>query len=495
MVMANMRDKRFIQIVLWVVIAAFIGTIFIAWGMKSYGDKTGVTDPNTAASVGDQKVSYDQFYKAAESYNDTLEAAGCQASSPEYRQVRRKVLDSLINQAILRETAQKMGLQVSKEEIIANIMREQAFQDQNRKFDKEQYVRVLEANNLTPDQFESGLRENLINQRIRGILDESVIYTPSELQRFGDLLNRELRAKYVALDQTAFEKAVKVDADSLRRYFEDNQDRYNKPERAKLRHILLATKGEIAADMVTLTQKAEDLRKQLAAKKLTFTEAAKQYSQDPGTKDKGGELGWVQRGMMVEPFEVAAFRLAKGEISKPVTTQFGVHLIQLEDYDKGSKAVLANIRAQVEKEYRASEGSKKMQGLLLRLALRLEDGKKLADAATELGLKVQETAWFTRASGLKEWKDSKYAADSLLEKQLGEWEGPLRIGKNSVVFEISEEKNIAAKPEQLLKQQAELQSRYTALLKDRWMKDFYENQRAKLKIKINARDEATGEKR
>lgn len=492
MVMGSMREKKFIQVVLWVVIAAFVGTIFIAWGMKSYATKSGNDDPNTAAVVGHQKVSYDEFYKAMENFNSQLESAGCDPTSPEFKQVRRKVLDGLVDDAILRETAAKLGLSVSNEELAANIMREQAFLDSNRRFSKERYLQVLESNNLTSDQFESGLRQNILNQRIRGVLNESVLYTPAELQRFGTLLHRDLKARYVALDPAVFEKSVTLSHDNLERYFEDNQDRYNKPERAKLRHILLQAGPEAGAtELAGLAKQAADLRQQILSKKITFAEAAKKFSKDPGTKDKGGELGWVTRGMMVAPFENAAFKLAKGELSQAVTTQFGVHLIQLEDYDKGKKATLESIRPQLEKDYRKSEGTKKLQGLLLRLALRLQDGKSLTDAAKELNLPVKETAWFNRAGGLKEWKGSKDAAETLAEKQLGDWDGPLQVGKMEAVFEISAEKSSPVKTEDLMKEMGDLQARYVELLKRRWMEDFFTKEKAELKVKIRLKDDDT----
>jgi peptidyl-prolyl cis-trans isomerase D len=490
MVMGNMREKRFIQIVLWILIVAFVGTIFIAWGMKSYGDKSLTGDPNVVASVGNQKVSYNEFYKAMENYNEQLESAGCETNSPENKQVRLKVLDGLIDQAVLRETATRMGLQVSEDEVAANIMREQAFLDQNRKFSKEQYLKVLEANNLTAKDFEDGLRQNLLTQRVRSILKESVIYTPDELERFGHLINRDLKASYITLDPKSFEKSVTVTTDLLRRYFEDHHDQWDKPERAKLRHILLAFGPEAGAtEKADLSKKVEDIRKQIADKKITFADAVKKYSQDPGSKTKGGELGWVNRGMMVAPFEDAAFKLAKGELSKPVTTQFGIHLIQLEDYDKGKKAVFDASRAIVEKNYRETEGAKKMQGLLLRFMLRLESGKKLADAAAELKLDVKQTDWFNRTKGFKEWKNTQHVADQLAQKQLGEWDGPAKVGTVEAVFEIAAEKENAITQQDLLKEQAELQSRYNQILQDRWSKNFFEKERTNLKVKINMKDE------
>jgi len=493
MVMGSMREKRFIKIVLWVVIAAFVGTIFIAWGMKSYGDKTLTGDPNVVAKVGNQKIEYTDLYKAMENYNEQLDSAGCESNSPENKQVRLKVLDSLIDQAVLRETALRMGLQVSEDEVAANIMREQAFLDQNRKFSKDQYLKVLEANNLTAKDFEDGLRRNLLSQRIRSIMKESVIYTPDELQRFGDLLNRDLKAHYVALDQKVFETSVTVTTENLRRYFEDHHEQWDKPERAKLRHILLAFGPEAGAtEKAELSKKAEDLKKQIAEKKITFADAAKKYSQDPGSKDKGGELGWVNRGMMVASFEDAAFKLAKGELSKPVTTQFGIHLIQLEEYDKGKKAVFEASRAVIEKSYREAEGAKKMQGLLLRFMLRLESGKNMTTAASELKLDMKQTDWFNRTKGFKEWKNSQHAADQLAQKQLGEWDGPVKLGTVNVVFEIAEEKAKPATQEELLKEQGELQTRYTQILQDRWLKNFFEKERSNLKVRINMKDDLAG---
>jgi peptidyl-prolyl cis-trans isomerase D len=490
MVMGSMREKRFIKIVLWVVIAAFVGTIFIAWGMKSYGDKTLTSDPNVVAKVGNQKIEYTDLYKSMENYNEQLDSAGCETNSPENKQVRLKVLDSLIDQAVLRETALRMGLQVSEDEVAASIMREQAFLDQNRKFSKEQYLKVLDANNLTPKDFEDGLRRNLLSQRIRSIMKESVIYTPDELQRFGDLLNRDLQAHYVALDQKSFEKSVTVTTENLRHYFDDHHDQWDKPERAKLRHILFAFGPEAGAtEKAEMSKKAEDLSKQIAEKKITFAEAAQKYSQDPGSKNKGGELGWVTRGMMVASFEDAAFKLAKGELSKPVTTQFGIHLIQLEEYDKGKKAVFESSRAMVEKNYRETEGAKKMQGLLLRFMLRLESGKKMALAASELKLDMKQTDWFNRTKGFKEWKNSQHVAGQLAQKQLGEWDGPVKLGTVNVVFEISDEKAKPNTQEELLKEQGDLQDRYIQLLQDRWLKNFLEKERSNLKVRINMKDD------
>jgi len=485
MVMASMREKRFIQIILWSLIVAFVATIFVAWGMKNTLGETR-KDPNVVAEVGESQVTYTELNQALQPYNEQMAANGDDSQSADNKLIRKRVIDGLVDQAILRETGRTMKLTVPDEELQAALQREPAFQDENRRFNKDRYLQALQGANLRPEEFEESLRQSILAQKIRAVLQDSVLYTPPEVARFADRISRDLKAQYVPFDAVKMGQSLKSTDADLNRYFEDHRSRWDKPERAKLRHILLTVGDKSTPEEVESAKKTlEGYRKQILEKKSTFADLAKRFSQDTGSGKKGGELGWITRGMTVPDFEDAAFKLAKGEMSQPVKTQFGYHLIQLEDYEKAKRATLASVRPEVEKAWRQDETEKRIQVLQSRLTNRLNSGDALAKAAGDLKLDLHETGWFNRTKGIAEWKDSKSAAESLSVLHVGEWRGPLSLGKNQqVVFEISQDRENPPTKEQLAKMQSTVQALLMDEKQDEWMKAFMKEQRKALKIKI-----------
>jgi peptidyl-prolyl cis-trans isomerase D len=191
--------------------------------------------------------------------------------------------------------------------------------------------------------------------------------------------------------------------------------------------------------------------------------------------------------MTVAPFEEAAFRLARGELSKPVRSQFGFHLIRLDDHEKERRAEFQTVRSEVEKSFREEESQRRLRSLARRLTLRLEAGESLAKAAEGLKLPMQTTGWFDRKSGIAGWKEAHNAVEALATRRPGQWLGPLYLGKDRQgVFEVTDEKE-APLPKTLDPQERALvENRLMDEKRSEWLEAFLKEQRKVLNVRVKA---------
>ncbi len=482
--MRTLRDKKTMHVILWLLIAAFvIGFLFLAsgrWLMKG-----NTQDPNTLAQIGDQKISYSDFDKAYQpAYDNLFGRAEIEPSPEQTKHLKEEVLNQLIDEAILEKTAEKLGLSVSMDEVASAIQKSSYFQDESGKFDANIYFKLLQQNNLTPALFEASQQRQMLIQKIQGLLDQSYLYAPSDVESFKTFLNRDLKASYISLSPSSYEKNITVHESDLQDYFEAHRERYDIKEQAKARHILISVPSTAGmADQAKAKQTLDDLRSQILAGKTTFAAAAIKFSQDTGSGKKGGELGWLDRGMTVKEFDETLFHLKKGEISQPVQTKFGYHLIQLEDYQGAHKSEFSEVRGKVEKQYRQEKAINQIIALSGQIGSKLQLHETLEQIGKELSLTVSQTLWFNRRAEIPHLKDSLSAAETLSDLYTGQWKGPLSIGESQYFFQVTEEK-----PAQPLKKEdpSDLARIYETFKKDRvnlWLKDFLEEQRKELKVK------------
>lgn len=204
--MRQLRDKKTMQVILWLLIAAFvIGFLFLAGGRWMMKDDT----RNLVAQVGERNITYAEFDQAYKPASERLYSAKeAEPSSGEVAALKKQVLERLIDNAILEKTAKDMGINVSIEEIAASIQRQPYFTGDDGKFDRNRYMKVLQDNQLTPDEFEAAQGQQILLQKIHAILDDSMLYTSDDLAEYGNLLNRQLKASYVVLAEKNFEKDI-----------------------------------------------------------------------------------------------------------------------------------------------------------------------------------------------------------------------------------------------------------------------------------------------
>ncbi len=235
-------------------------------------------------------------------------------------------------------------------------------------------------------------------------LRSAVDATPEQLQEYFDSNRLRYRQaerrplKIMTVSPEAAEQEYEISDAEIELYYSQNQYRFEQPERAKLRHILFMTTDKSEEETEEARRKAEEVLGQLQSGS-DFAELAKEHSEDPGNADNGGDLGWVSRGDMVPAFEDASFGLQVGELSpQPVKTEFGYHLIRLDERESGSIKPLSEVREVIRGDLVAERSQSDRYALMERaLETAQQTGTALESAASQLGLPYQEFPPFARS--------------------------------------------------------------------------------------------------
>jgi peptidyl-prolyl cis-trans isomerase D len=319
----------------FVIVPAFILWMVFEVGMEA----TGVGGrPGEIGRVNGQVISaeawqstYDQLFQQAQQQGPV--------TSEVTRQIRQDTWDQLVTSTLLQQEMTRRGIRVTDEEIrwaaenmpAPWLAQEEIFQTDGR-FDLRKYQEFLRGPTVTRDmyaQLEQYYREAIPQQKLLRQLTAGHHVTDVELWRLFRDRTETVTVEYVALDVARLVPGdVSVSDDEVRRHFEANRDRFQRPEQARFTIAYLPLQIDEADRRATL-QRAGELRQELVDG-ADFAAVAQRESRDPGSAQAGGDLGTFARGQMVAPFDSAAFSLPIGEISEPVVTQFGVHLIQVQ---------------------------------------------------------------------------------------------------------------------------------------------------------------------
>jgi len=479
--LSTLRDKKTMQIVLWGLVVAFVATIFIAWGAGSSLQRNN-NDPNVVAKVGSETITYSDLDKVYQPELDRLyNTLGETPNTDQIASLKKRALDSLIENSIMSQNAKKLGISVSDEELAASLQRLSYFKDDNGKFSKDKYLQVLQANQITPAQFEASERSELLYEKVRSALADSVLYTSDELADYKNLLNREIKIQYLSLNPKDYENTVTVKEDDIKDFYENHKTEFDHPERMRVRHILLAAQGSSnPLDTDKAEKTLEDYRNQILSGKATFASLAEKYSQDNGSKKSGGDLGWVTRGEMVKEFEDAVFSSKKGEITKPFKTQYGYHIAQVLDVEKEYKSTFSEVRSKVLEEYKKFKANQKTIENANLLAEKIKNKESLTQAAKELNLKSEETLWFSTNKDIPGIKSSKQYTRELASLYQGDWAGPMPINSKEYFFQLVDARAGKSEKEAI---DSDIAQQFAANHQDSWLKNFIDQQKKVLNVK------------
>jgi peptidyl-prolyl cis-trans isomerase D len=284
-----------------------------------------------------------------------------------------------------------------------------------------------------------------------------------------------VKLSYIHLDAASAGSTIDFNDDELRQYYDNNQERFGLPEQRKASHILIQLAEDAdEASVAEAKQKIEMLSERLAQGE-DFAELAKANSQDPGSAANGGDLGYFGRGVMDPAFEAATFALDQGQISEPVRSGFGFHLIKLADIKASDVKPFEEARAEVEKAYRKAEGERLYFEMAERLAdLSYEDPSSLEPAAESLGLTIQHSDWVTREKADGVLASPKVLSAAFNEDVLVDHNNSELIEldtESSLVLRVDEHQEATTQPlsvvrerivEHLLQQNAEAQAQAEA---------------------------------
>ena len=344
---------------------------------------------------------------------------------------RYATLERMVRERVLAAAAYKEKLSVTEERLARMFASDPAlanFRDANGKFDAQLFTR---ATGQSPEQYEAAVRAGLTTQQVLTGVSDSAFVTPAETAATLDAFHarREIQVarfdpaafagkvtlsdadldtyykahvarfqapeqadiQYLVLNLDAAKKRVVVNDADVKTYYEQNQARYGSKEERRAAHILIAAAADApAAEKAKAKAKAEELLAELKKNPGAFADLARKNSQDPGSAEKGGDLDLVTRGAMVKPFEDALFALKKGETSNVVETEFGYHIIRLEDIKPAVVQPFEQVRAAIENDLRGQQAVQEFAKAAEEFSdMVYQQADSLQPAADKLGLKLQ----------------------------------------------------------------------------------------------------------
>ena len=410
------------------VIAALIIIPMAFWGIQEYASTE--AQP-VIVEVGEQKITQGVFQQAlgrAQSIAQQRNPALANSNLLNNDLFKNQVLQELIQRALIEKVAGDQNYQIGNQQLAELIKRSDLFQVDG-KFDESSYANFVQSRAYSKTQFEDETRINSRLGQVTSGYQESALVLPDEVrelleiqaeQRTFDLITVKqsdyvadvvvsdadveqyyndnvdsyfdpdrMTVNYVELNIEQIAEGVTVDPDVIRGLYDDNIDSYISPETRNTRHILLSTNSTNEEEQLA---KAQDLYAQLTAG-ADFATLAKENSQDPGSAPDGGSLGDVEAGVMVEEFEQAMFALSEGEISEPVLSQFGYHIIQVEKINGGKPQTFDEVKFDLEQSERDRIADERLLDSLEQMRnLVFEQSENLQAVADEMGLELQTSA-------------------------------------------------------------------------------------------------------
>ena len=325
--------------VLWFVIFAFIGLIVVEWGADYSGPSTnGASD--AVGVINGETISLQQFQDALRRIARQVP----QEQRADQALLVRQVWDYYVREIILTQEYERLGFEVTDGEIAfytrnkpPQAVREFEVFQTDGAFDMDKYVQFIgnPANLSDPNNqalvlwIESTIERQLLDYRLQRMLRGTAQVSPNEAHQHFAEANEKVRIEYAFAPSDAADSEIEVADEDLAAYYQEHVADYEHPDQVKLEYVRFP-KEPSAADSLETKEEIERLRQEIEAGK-DFAELAGVVSDDEGSVARGGDLGFFGRGQMVAPFEEAAFALAPGELSGPVQTRYGWHLIKVEE--------------------------------------------------------------------------------------------------------------------------------------------------------------------
>jgi peptidyl-prolyl cis-trans isomerase D len=495
-----MRDQfKNLKWILWFVVFIFVMLIFVDWGMGRGRRRSGME--GVAAKVGNITITEAQFIKEMR----TTEQRYRSMYGKQFDQVRDQLdlptitLQNLVDRQLLVREAVRMGIRVTDADVLQKIESFPAFQREDGSFvGSDLYARILRANQMSPDEFEASLRLDLMIERMQQMLSAGIIVSDAQVEREYQRRNESASADvlFVGVDR-GLDRAVVTDAEA-RAYYDAHKERFSHPEQWKLnyllidalrlrramtvpdsqideyykahpsefareeqvhvRHILIKPKTDDEAGWHEAQDRVREIAIRAQLKTTDFAALAREVSDDTGTKASGGDLGWFGKGRMVKEFEDAAFALKDGQVSGPVKTQFGYHIIKLEGRRPAGIRPLEEVRNQIRDKL--AEGLADAEGSRRATALREKiDAAKLTTEAQWRTLAddvvtSNVTPWFGKGElipGLG--RDPELLAEVTAAKE-GFIGGPRRSARGWVIYRVAQTRPAGTTPFEEAKDEA-----------------------------------------
>lgn len=443
----------------WVIVI-LISVPFALWGINEYFDaekKVPIAEIN-----GSELMSHDYQRQLQNQRNALRQKFGGKIDNKIFESpaFKTQVLNEMITQRLVSADIRKQNYQIGDKQLATYLRSNPSFQDKGT-FSPELYAQAVRSNGLNTAGFENQIRLGNIVDQIRQGFSRSIItndaevdallsmqqekrsfvsvtltgtslidkieITESDIEKHYEsnkklyMSPEEVRVEYIVLSLKDVAAQVKPDEEALLTFYQDNKDLYRQAELRKAQHILLAVAKDASdAEIKRIEAQASDLVSQ-AKNGKDFAELAKKFSVDSISSEHGGDLGYFEKGVMDAAFDEKVFSMQKGELSGPIRSRFGIHIIKLNDIKPETGKSFDQVREEIGEKYALREASlrygqmaEEMQNIVY------EQPTTLQPAADALGLKIATTEWFSRAGGKgiakqQPFVDSAFTEDVILE--------------------------------------------------------------------------------
>jgi peptidyl-prolyl cis-trans isomerase D len=447
-------------------ILGLIAVTFIFFGIDFTTQTT-----TYAAKVNGEKISMQDFQRALQAQETQYaQVYRIELNDDMRRQLRRSVIEGLVSSEALQQHVESEGYYVSDQRLADFVRSVSAFQV-GGEFSPDAYRSVLANQGLTPTGFEALERDDLSVQDLQQGVAQSSFLTPAEFRDYIELTNERRQIayalfsaddfldqadvaddavkayydanaaqymtqesvdlQYIELSKADIAGTIEVTDEQLRDYYEQEKDRFATTEERHASHILIAVNDD--QDRDAAEAKAQMILKQLKDG-ADFAKLAEQYSDDAGTASQGGDLGWVSHGMLEGPFEDALFSIQNvGDLAGPVETQFGFHIIRLDDVRAGKVQPYEAVRDDLRAEYQNRQAEDQFYDKANELADQAFDAyDELASVAADLDLPLHTLEGFTRSSASDTFSNSAPVVQAAFDPEL------IESGQNSQLINLSD---------------------------------------------------------
>jgi len=425
---------------------------------------------DTIAKVEGQDITTGEFRRTYQAQLQAYRSAyGSNMSEQLLKQlgIEQQILQQMMDERAALAEAERLNIDVSDEEVRQAILSMPAFQENGAFIGEQRYQQLLRMQRppMTPSDFESNVRRQLVVQKLRAALTDWISIPDQELDQeyrrkndkvklavvsfTADSFRNQVTAadadvasyfeghkadfkipekrkiRYMLIDIDALKAKVNVPPADVERQYNNNIEQYSTPEQVRASHILLKTEGK---DDAAVKAKAEDLLKQ-ARNGADFAELAKKYSEDEGSAKNGGDLDYFGRGRMVPEFDQAVFAMQPGQISDLVKTQYGYHIIKLVDKKTATTRPLPEVRQQLVDQIAYERAQAQASDLAESLSKQISKPSDLDRVAKAQGLIVQESGLFARDEPILGLGPAPEVANKAFDMKQGEVAGPLRASR------------------------------------------------------------------
>jgi len=445
--MQTLRDKmKYIIITTGV---AFVATIIFSWGMGGFKNRS-QAEKGIIGIVNGQEIQYRHFYMVLDQQlKQAREQSGGQLDEYRIRSIREQTWNQMIQEILIAQEVRRLNIQATPQEVVFRlrnnppeaIRNHESFQTDG-KFDIAKYYQALNDpqnyNVWLPLEYE--MQNQIPMEKLYRQILASVRVTESEARESYRLENEKVNVQYVFYDPN------KVDLDSnaisekeiLNYYDKHKEEEFQEPEKRKIQYVLLETKPSSEDSTETWTEANDILR--LLQEGADFEEFAREYSEDAGTAEKGGDLGFFGKGAMVKPFEEAAFSAKIRDIVGPVHSQFGLHIIQVLARKKEAGETQVHARHILLKFETSTDtyDDLKSKAEDLYNDVKRTKGKLFKEVFERVGMTVKETPFFQKGRFIPGIGMAARLNHSVFSEGRNWYSEPMYAGENIVLFQITD---------------------------------------------------------